>query len=193
MRELFLASKSPRRRELLKRLGRPFRVIPHKADEFLPHGLSPHEAAEALAVRKAESVASQVRDGLVLGADTLVSVGEQVIGKPTSRAHAIEILKTLSRQPHLVITGVCLLDVQTGRRRVASECTKVRMRPMSREEIEAYVDSGEPIGKAGAYAIQESGDKYVKTVEGSFTNVIGLPLELVSRLLKEIEHPSGTE
>ncbi len=187
MPELFLASKSPRRRELLKRLGRPFRVIPPRTDESIPDRLSAKEAAEQLAVRKAESVASEARNGLVLAADTLAAVGDRVIGKPSNRAHAIEILETLSRRPHFVITGVCLLDVQSGRRRVASECTRVTMRPMSREEIEAYVDSGEPMGKAGAYAIQEKGDRYVESVEGSFSNVVGLPLELVARLLDEME------
>ncbi len=186
MPELILASSSPRRRELLEQLGRPFRVIPPRADECAPAGLSPRQIAEQLAVRKAESVACGLREGLVLAADTIAAVGGRAIGKPRSRDHAIEILETLSRRPHLVITGVCLLDVRSGERRVASECTRVTMRPMAREEIEAYVDSGEPMDKAGAYAIQEEGDKYVEKVEGSFSNVVGLPLELVARLIEEM-------
>ena len=187
MAELILASASPRRHELLKQLGRPFRVIPPIADESPPAGLSPTETAELLAVRKAKSVASTLRSGLVLGADTLVALDDAVIGKPRDSEHAIEILERLAGRTQQVITGVCLMAVETGNRRVASEVTRVRMRPMTRAEIAAYVDSGEGFGKAGAYAIQETGDRFVEQVDGSLSNVVGLPIELVGRLLKEME------
>ena len=185
--ELILASTSPRRQKLLKQLGRPFRIIPPTADETLPYGLSPTQASEELAVRKAESVAKALRAGLVIGADTIVALGDRVIGKPTDCRHAIEILEQLCGQTQSVITGICLLDVETGRRRVASEVTQVTMRPTGRAEIEAYVDSGEGMGKAGAYAIQETGDRFVERVQGSLSNVVGLPLELLGRLLDEME------
>ena len=184
---MFLASSSPRRRELLKRLGRRFRVVAPHADESVPPGAPPARAAEICAARKAESVAAQLGEGLVLGADTVVAAGEEIIGKPRDRAHAIEILERLTRGPHVVITAICLLDARTGRRRIASERTRVTMRPMTRAEIEAYVDSGEAMGKAGAYAIQETGDRFVERVEGSYSNVVGLPLELLARLLDEFE------
>lgn len=193
MAELILASTSPRRRELLTRLRRPFRVVPPAADETLPEGVSPKEAAEILAVRKARSVADRCSEGWVLGADTLVSAdalvsgGEEIIGKPRDRGDAIAILRRLSRRPHRIITGVCLIDARSGRRWVDSETTTVTMRAMRLEEIEAYVDTGEAMGKAGAYAIQETGDRFVERVEGSMSNVVGLPIELVERLIEEME------
>ena len=184
---LVLASASPRRRELLKQLGRPFQVIAPDADESLPEGASPARAAEELATRKAESVAALLHEGLVLGADTLVAAGARIVGKPRDRAHAIEILEMLNRQRHFVITGICLIDVRSRRRRVASERTAVVMRSMTRAQIEAYVDSGEAMGKAGAYAIQETGDRFVELVEGSLSNVVGLPMERVRQLIDELE------
>jgi septum formation protein len=190
--KLVLASTSPRRRELLARLGRPFRVIPPEADETVAKGLSPAENAELLAARKAQSVANRLKDGLVIAADTLVAAGKDVIGKPRDCAHAVKILQRLSRGPHRVITGVCLIDARTGRRRVASDQTVVTMRRMTRAEIRAYVDSGEALGKAGAYAIQETGDRFVERVQGSLSNVVGLPLELLQRMLKEFDRTETT-
>ena len=190
---MFLASSSPRRRNLLRQLGRPFRVIRPSADEAIPPGLSAPEAAEALAVRKAESAAARLTAGTVLGADTLVAAGGKIIGKPRDRAHAIEMLTRLTRRPHFVITGICLLDARTGRRRAASDRTRVTMRRMTAAQIKAYVDSGEAMGKAGAYAIQETGDRFVERVEGSYSNVVGLPLELLSRLLAAFERRTRNE
>jgi len=184
---VILASASPRRHDLFKELGRPFRVVPPTADESIPEGLPPRRVAEELAVRKAESVAAGLRNGLVVAADTLVALGDVIIGKPRDRDHAREILRRLSRESHFVITGVCILDAATGRRRVASARTRVTMRRMTPEETDAYVDSGEGMGKAGAYAIQETGDRFVERVEGSFSNVVGLPLELLRRLLDEAD------
>jgi len=189
MRQLVLASTSPRRRKLLERLGRAFRIAAPTADESAPPGLPPHRIAEEIAARKAASVAAAGEDALVLAADTLVAVDGSIIGKPRDRADAIAILERLCRRAHDVITGLCLIDAATGERRVASERTRVTMRPMTRAQIEAYVDSGEAMGKAGAYAIQETGDRFVQRVEGSFSNVVGLPLELLARLLDEMEPP----
>jgi len=185
--KLILASSSPRRRELLGRLGRDFRAVSPDADESLGEGVGPAECACALAVRKAESVAARVNEGIVIGADTLVAVDDQIIGKPEDAEHARELLRVLSSRPHVVITGVCVINAATGERRVAAECTRVIMRPMSEEQIADYVGTGEPMGKAGAYAIQETGDRYVERVEGSFTNVVGLPMELLERLIRELE------
>jgi septum formation protein len=185
--ELILASSSPRRRELLGRLGREFRVVSPDADEALPEAARPEECAVALAVRKAESVASRFSEGLVIGADTLAAADGKIIGKPDDAEHARQLLRLLSCRPHFVITGICLINAATGERRTAAESTRVIMRPMSEEQIAAYVATGEPLGKAGAYAIQESGDRYVERVEGSFTNVVGLPMELLERLINELE------
>jgi septum formation protein len=188
--ELILASASPRRRELLAATGRAFRVVPSDAEETVPEGLSPTEAAEHLACRKAAAVAARLSRGIVIGADTIVTSGPDIIGKPTDREDAIHILESLSRRAHTVITGLCLIDARSGRRLSGCERTRVQMRRMDRREIEAYVDSGEAIGKAGAYAIQESGDRFVERIEGSLSNVVGLPMELLERLLRAMESSS---
>lgn len=186
-RALILASASPRRRQLLGQLGRPFEVVPADVDETEPPGMAPQAVAETLAERKAQAVARQRAEGLVLGADTIVTDGTRIYGKPRDRDHAIETLSRLSSRPHWVITGVCLVDARTGRARTASDRTRVTMRAMTREEIEAYVDSGEAMGKAGAYAIQETGDRFVTQVDGSLSNVVGLPMELLTRMLEEFD------
>ena len=183
---LILASASPRRKQLLTRLGEPFAVMAPEVSEEVDAAAPPARAAEILAVRKAQAVARRVRRGMVIGADTLVAVGQERIGKPRDRQDAIRILKKLSRRRQQVITGVCVLDAATGRNAVGSEVTWVTMRRMSDAEIEAYVDSGEAMGKAGAYAIQETGDRYVAKVEGDFDNVVGLPLGLVRGLLARV-------
>ena len=144
-------------------------------------------------MRKARSVAHGRDKGCVLAADTLVAINtgspqtREIIGKPRDRNHAIEILTKLTRQPHTVITGICIIDAASGKEWVDSEATTVTMRHMTPQEIEAYVDSGEAMEKAGAYAIQETGDRFVQSVAGSMSNVVGLPLELLRRMLAEIE------
>ena len=196
-KELILASTSPRRRELLRKLRRPFRIVAPHADESIPLGLSPSAAAETIAARKARSVARQISHGLVLAADTIVAAPDdtsrtpEIIGKPRDRGHAVQILRKLTRRHHQVITGICLIDAPSGREWVASETTTVAMRPMTPQEIETYVDSGEAIGKAGAYAIQETGDRFVQSISGSMSNVVGLPLELVRKLLSKAERQHG--
>ena len=187
MHPLILASNSPRRRKLLATLNHPFRVIPPEVDETIPEGTPPEAVAKDLAIRKAQSVAATLEEGLVLGADTLVAIGNDIIGKPDDSEHAREILHRLSHNTHIVITGLCLIDAKTGEQCVDAECTRVTMRPMTPEEIDRYVDSGEGLGKAGAYAIQETGDRFVERVEGSFSNVIGLPMELLRQMLNEME------
>ena len=186
-RRLVLASASPRRRDLLSQSGRTFDVIPPEVDETVPSGTSPERTARLVAQRKARAVARGCPDAVVIGADTVVAVGTDVIGKPADRDDAIGILSRLSGSRHAVITGLCLIDTSSGREVTDSVTTWVTMRPMTREEVEAYVDSGEAYGKAGAYAIQETGDRYVDKVEGSFSNVVGLPMERVGELLQDME------
>jgi septum formation protein len=186
-RDLVLASASPRRRELLAELGRPFRVLTPDVDETTPPGATPAQAAQDVAIRKARSVAVREGKSLILAADTVVSLDGVIIGKPRDRADAVAILSRLSGSRHAVITGVCLLDAASGRCLADSVTTWVTMRRMSRREIAAYVDSGEADGKAGAYAIQETADRYVERVEGSFSNVVGLPMERLREMLAEME------
>ena len=182
-----LASSSPRRQALLREAGIPFRAMTpplHEPPATSPP-LSPTGYAEALSYFKARTVADRCPpDACVLGADTIVVLNGRIMGKAADADEARQMLRTLSQNPHQVITGVCLIR---GRRRlIASEATTVRMRPMTEEEIDAYVASGEWVDKAGAYAIQETADRFVVAVEGSFTNVVGLPIELVRRMIVEM-------
>lgn len=177
-----LASASPRRRALLAEAGARFDVLPADADETLPDS-PPPDAATELARRKASIVA--VRTELpVLGADTLVVAADGgVLGKPASSSDAVSMLRRLAGTTQRVVTGVCL-RMPGGRCREAAVTTEVVMRPMTRVEMEEYASSGEPFGKAGAYAIQESGDRFVTAVRGSRTNVVGLPMECVAEMLR---------
>lgn len=190
---LVLASSSPRRRELLREAGYQFVVVEPpipEPDDLVPH-LDPAQQAEALAYFKARSVFDDCGDRCVLGADTVVACGPAILGKPTDEADARRMLSMLSGSRHRVITGVALLT--PGRTRmIASETSWVVMRPISPAEIDQYIASQEWQGKAGAYAIQETADRFVQKVEGSFTNIVGLPLELVERMFEELqEHPES--
>ena len=185
---LILASSSPRRRDLLAEAGFAFDVMAPAIEEpaKLAGELSPAMRAEALAYFKARCVLAGQPGAYVLGADTIGAVGPEVLGKPGDRAEAERMLRCLSGTRHVVITGVALLG-PNGYRRIAAESTFVTMRAMSDEEIAGYLDSGEWRGKAGAYAIQETADRFVDRIEGSFSNVVGLPMERVERMIAEIE------
>jgi septum formation protein len=180
---IILASASPRRSQLLRRMGVTFTVIPAEVDETLRPGAAPADEALRLAVAKAEAVAAEVGPAVVIAADTLCAAGGEILGKPRDRAHARRMLRRLSGTRHFVITGLCVLDTATGPRVAEAVTTAVTMRPMTDEQIAAYVASGEADGKAGAYAIQETGDRYVERLEGSFDNVVGLPTERLGEIL----------
>jgi septum formation protein len=190
--KLVLASSSPRRRELLEQAGYDFVVtapsIPEPDDAF--NGLTPAQQAESLAYFKAAAVAEAHPLALVLGADTIVAAAGHVLGKADDEDEARQMLTTLSGTRHEVVTGVAVL-APDGRRLIASDTTFVRMRKMTPGEIEQYVQSGEWKDKAGAYAIQETADRFIEGLEGSFSNVVGLPLELVARMIKMMQRTSG--
>ena len=182
---LVLASASPRRKALLEEVGYRFAVVaPPLAEPDLPKGLAASRRAEALAYFKARAVLEAGLEGPVLGADTVVAVAGRVIGKPADEAEARTMLRMLSGTRHEVITGIALLWA-SGRRLIGHETTFVTMREISAAEVDEYIASREWVGKAGAYAIQETADRFVVRVEGSFSNVVGLPLELLRRLLGE--------
>ena len=190
---LILASASPRRSELLRQAGIEFSVveppIPEPTDDI--GGLGPAQQAEALAYFKARAVADANPDAWVLGADTIVAHEGRVLGKADDAEMARRMLHELSGTRHAVITGVALIGPDE-KRLIASDLTYVTMREMTEEEVEGYVSSGEWEGKAGAYAIQETADRYVARVEGSFSNVIGLPIELTQRMISEVRaHPDA--
>jgi len=188
-----LASRSPRRRELLTEAGYRFRAVAPRLAEpaYIPPGVPPAHLAEALAYFKARSVAEVLPCEIVLGADTVVTREGRTFGKAADEAEARRMLRDLSGSRHTVTTGLALLAPAPAaqpppRRYVASDTTVIVMRELSDEEIDAYVASGEWRDKAGAYAIQETADAFVDHVEGSYTNVVGLPMELLERMLDKL-------
>lgn len=180
-----LASGSPRRRALLHQLGLAFSVQPGTAEEVWPDGSSPAEAVEALALQKAASVAEAHPDALTLGADTVVVLGGKVLGKPSDPREAAAMLRRLSGATHTVFTGLALLHPASRRRVTTHETTEVTFAPLDAGEIAAYVASGAPMDKAGAYGIQDDlGALFVRRIEGDYYNVVGLPLHRLYRTLR---------
>jgi septum formation protein len=182
---LILASASPRRAELLRQVGVDFAVIPAHPEEILPEHLTPHEIAQINAHRKARVVAKAHPDALVLGADTLVCIGMQIFGKPHNLDEAHAILAKLAGHTHEVVTGVCLLHLRAHRERLFAVSSAVTFRQLHSDQIRRYLSKVNPLDKAGAYAIQEEGDLIVKHVTGSFSNVVGLPLEKLKGELED--------
>ena len=186
--EWILASASPRRKELFAELVKKFDILPAKGEEKTDEGLSPKELVKALARQKAEEVAlkAEAKDKAVLGSDTVVALGNRVLGKPKTEKEAFEMLSDLSGKTHFVYTGVCMLLPQNEGGRYALTdvaCTEVVFEKLSAEQISAYIATGSPMDKAGAYGIQDGG--LVKEIKGSFSNGVGLPLELCSEMLKK--------
>lgn len=180
--ELILASGSPRRSELLRQIGLTFSVHPADVDETLDPDWIPAEAVERLSARKAEAVAQRFPDQLILAADTVVSLEGDIMGKPLSPRSAFAMLSALSGRTHEVFTGLTLR--QGDQVVTVSERTAVTFRPLTSEEISAYIATGEPMDKAGAYGIQGRGALFITGIEGDYFNVMGLPLCRLSQLLK---------
>ena len=178
---LILASKSPRRREILAAAGIDFAVRSADVIEVRGSNEPPVEYVCRLAEAKASAIAGTA-DEIVLGADTEVVIDGMVLGKPADHADAARMLRLLSGREHEVITGICLIG--RGRKVVDSARTRVRFVPLAAEEIEEYVESGEPMDKAGAYAIQGLASKFIDDIEGDYFNIVGLPVALVYRHLK---------
>ncbi len=181
---LVLASGSPRRREMLEGLGVPFTVRPVDIDETPRTGELPEPYVWRLAESKARAGRTDERE-IVLAADTIVALGDELLGKPSDEADARRMLRQLSAREHQVLTGVAVWNGASDRPRVAVEQTTVRFAPLTEAEIEWYAASGEPLDKAGAYAIQGLGALFVERLEGNYSNVVGLPLPLTYRLLGE--------
>ena len=184
-RDIILASKSPRRRELLRQIGIPCTVVPAHLDEHIRQGETPESYASRLALEKAREVGRLAGNGLIIAADTIVVLNDTILGKPSGPEEAEEMLARLSGTMHRVITGLAVVDAPTGRWAVRTAMTRVWFRDLSLEDIRAYVSSGEPLDKAGAYGIQERGALFVETIEGCYFNVVGLPLALLAEVLKE--------
>lgn len=187
MAELVLASASPRRRQLLAQIGLAFRVRESDVDEgpLLAGADDPRRLTRGLALAKAMAVGRREADALVLAADTVVVLDREILGKPRDADEAAAMLSRLQGRTHRVVTGVAVLDAATGRSRTAAEETRVTLRELSPAEIAAYVAGGEPLDKAGAYAVQGLGAVLVTRIDGCFYNVVGLPLALTADLLQD--------
>lgn len=179
MGRLILASSSPRRRELLESMGLDFEVVPSLAEEH-PEG-GPEEAVRQLARQKARDVARRYPQDYVLGADTLVALQGVSLGKPRDLEDAARMLRMLSGRWHEVFTGVCLIS--PGGEQLGAEVTRVRFDPLNEEDIRRYCASGEPLGKAGAYAIQGMAGMFIPEIQGCYSNVVGLPTALVRAMM----------
>jgi septum formation protein len=183
-----LASASPRRRELLAKAGYEFEVVVAEVDEssFSKEGLAAEEYAEQLALAKAKCVAERYGDSLVLGADTVADFGGEIIGKPADAKEAEEITRKLFSEPHRVVTGVAIVRLSDGFELVRSDSTTIYPKPLMPEQIAEHIENGSWRDKAGAYAIKEDGDEFVERIEGSLTNVMGLPMELLEKMFARL-------
>lgn len=180
---MILASQSPRRKELLSLITTDFEIIPAKGEEILPEKISPENAVLLLAQQKADEIFTKYKNQVIIAADTVVAVDGKILGKPADETDAFNMLKTLSGRVHSVFTGVCVISAN-GEKTEFAEQTAVEFYPLSDEEIRAYIATGEPMDKAGAYGIQERGALLIKRIEGDYYNVMGLPVGRLSRVLK---------
>ena len=182
--KLILASASPRRRELLGHLDMPYDIIPAVGPENPPAGADAAETARALSQAKAQEIAAEHPDAVVIGADTVVEIDGAILGKPKDEADAFRMLRLLSGREHRVFTGVTV--IRGGEMVSEVEKTRVFFRDMTNEEIRAYIATGEPMDKAGAYGYQGRASIYVERIEGDFFNVVGLPLCRLGKMLSEL-------
>lgn len=190
---MILASLSPRRKELLSLIGKPFSIETKNIEEKINPNLSPKENVKALAFEKAEAVAKEQPEEVVIGADTIVCLKGEIMGKPKNADEAKEMLRALSGQSHEVYTGVAILVKGRGIKHVFADKTKVYMKELLETEIEAYVATKEPLDKAGSYGIQGQGALYIEGIEGDYYNVMGLPVHRVYEILRLMEEGKNGE
>lgn len=192
MKTIILASKSPRRKELLANLGLKFTVHPsnfkEKSSHITPKNTkrTPQNLVLHNAIGKAKDIEKHYKDALIIGVDTIVVCKNHVIGKPKNKEDAIRILKILSGTTHQVISGICLIDTKTGKTVSDTEITLIKMARLKGEEILSYVRSGEGVDKAAGYAIQGLGSLFIKSIEGDYFNVVGLPLYKLKKLFEKL-------
>ncbi|HKY28169.1 MAG TPA: Maf family protein [Pyrinomonadaceae bacterium] len=186
MEKLILASSSPRRAEILNAVHWPFEPVPANIDESRWQSEEALPYVKRLAETKARTVAARFSSGLVLGADTVVVVGAEILGQPREAKEARRMLKLLSGKWHEVITGVSLVRAENGQALIDHEITRVRVAELSDDEIDWYVETGEPLDKAGAYAIQGRAGVFIEEIDGDYFNIVGLPVRLVYELAQRM-------
>jgi septum formation protein len=185
MKKIILASASPRRKELLEKIGLKFVVQPSDTEEAFDSGLEPHELVRQISLKKAKTVAANHKNAIIIAADTIGVIGNKILGKPRTLNKAAQMLNEISGRSHLVITGLTVLDTATNKSISRTVDTVVFIKKLNKQEISAYVKTGEPLDKAGAYAIQGMGAIIVEKIEGDFYNVMGLPLQALTEILQE--------
>jgi septum formation protein len=185
MRKIVLASASPRRKKLLEQIGLQFEVDPSFIQETVEPGVPPPKLAVIMALAKAKAVAGRHRDAVIIAADSFIVIDGRILGKPHTPEEACRMLGDLSGRSHSAITGLAVVDTATGRTISRSTETRVYMKRLTPEEIDAYVSTGEPLDKAGAYAIQGRGAVLIENIEGDYNNVVGLPLAVLAGALKD--------
>ena len=185
MKTIILASASPRRKELLEKIGFKFDVDASDCEGEINSELEPHKLVRQISIKKAKSVAVRHKNALIIAADTIGVIGNKILGKPHTENEARKMLHEISGKSHLVITGFTVLDTATNKILSRTVNTKVYIKKLTKQEIDAYVKTGEPMDKAGAYAIQGRGAVIVEKIEGDYYNVMGLPLNALAEALKE--------
>jgi septum formation protein len=191
-KKLILASSSPRRQELIRTLGLAYEIKISDVNEHTEPGMSPADIVEHLSSRKARAVYEIYKEqgqhsGIVIGSDTIVVLGGEVLGKPRDREDAARMLASLQGRTHHVYSGISCVDLQDGRELLAHRVTAVFMKPLTDSQIEHYIETGEPMDKAGSYAIQGVGATIIERIEGDYFNVVGLPMSLLSDLLRQFD------
>lgn len=187
MKRLILASASPRRKQLLKQIGLVFEILPSNIEEKLNPRLKPLHQVEALSLQKAQATAlmKEAKGAIILAADSMVAVADEIMGKPKDEKDARRMLRKLSGTTHAIVTGFTLVDTITGKKVTKSVETKVWFKKLSSQDISAYIKTKEPFDKAGAYAIQEVGSIFVEKIEGDYQGAVGLPLFALAKELKK--------
>ena len=185
MKKIILASGSPRRKKILEQIGLKFSVEKSNYEEKRIADSPPSQIVEFLSLEKANLLAVKYEDAIIIGADTLVVLNGEILGKPKSEEDAREMLRKLRNKTHTVVTGFTVLDTKSGRSVTKHVETKVKFKDLSEMEISAYVETGEPMDKAGGYGIQDKGGLFIEEMDGDYFNIVGLPLFAVSETLRE--------
>lgn len=185
MKKIILASSSPRRKELLKKLGIPFEVVTSQFEELMDSTIDSHSLAKKLSFGKAQAVASYYKNSIIIAADTFIVCNGELMGKAHTEAEARKMLNKLSGQAHLVVTSFTVIDTQNNKIVTKSEESKVYIKKLRKREIEEYIKSKEPLEKAGAYAIQGLGGKLIEKYKGDYNNIVGLPIKSLAKVLKD--------
>ena len=185
MKTIILASASPRRKELLEKINLKFEVDASDCEENIDPGLEPRKIVRQLSIQKAKTVEARHKNSIIIAADTVGVMGDRILGKPHTKNEARKMLHEISGKSHLVITGFSIIDTTTDKIVTRTVDTRVYIKKLTREEIDAYVKTGEPLDKAGAYAIQGRGAVMVEKIEGDYYNVMGLPLNALTEALKK--------